>query len=135
VAFGNLRGTGEGTEASDASVPQPTGHDGDELIADEAGIVLVTLDDLAANQFSSDGLEEVRPDAGLRQRSVAGRRIGEFGNGDGTGLPQRAKVREDATGFGKFSVGEVVGGQLPVVQQLDHFVVEAAGAIRFDEGA
>ena len=135
MSLGDFGGTRERAESGDAGVPEPAGHHRDELIADESGVVFVALDDLAADQFSGHGLKEVRADARFGEGGAGRGQVRQFRNRHGTSLPQRSEVGENAAGIGEFAVGEVVGGQLSIVQQFDHLVVEAGGAVRFDESA
>ncbi len=50
-------------------------------------------------------------------------------------LPQRAQAGQHPAGVGQFVVREVVRRELLLVKQFTHLVIEALGAVRFDECA
>lgn len=126
VDFGR---TGEGAESGDLLVAEPAGHDRRQAVSDEAGVVLVAFDDLAADQFAGDDLEQARARAGVRlgkevpQHPLGGRNFAE--------LP---KPREHAAGLGQLVIAEVVDGELLVVQQPADFVIEPFGPEGLDQG-
>jgi hypothetical protein len=127
VPLGDLRRTGERGEAPQPLVAIPRGEHGDEPVADESGVVLVALDDLAAEQFAGDDLEQRRVDAGAGLAEQGGRVA------VGAAFPQPPQVADDAAGAGEFVVAEVVDGDATLVQQLADLVVEALGTEGLDE--